>query len=209
MGEWDNYWQNYGLKPGSSKTRMENIMNPFLKKMNKNSKVLDAGCGSGYFTGFFASKKVKVIGIDTSKKARDMTKRNLAKLKLKAKVENGNVLKLKYKKDSFDVIFTDGLLEHFKNPEKILEQFKRVIKKKGVIITFVPNKYSYWIFLKPFLMKDIHEDPFILKRLVKLHEKVGLKVVQKGGLNVLPFRCSPEFLGPLIGRILYVIARKR
>lgn len=208
MGEWDKYWKEYNLKPGRSKKRMIKIMDSFLRKLRKNSRVLDAGCGTGYFSAFFASRGFKVHSIDTSKKALSITKNRLSSLKLNAKVEKMNVKKLGYPNNYFSVIFTDGLLEHFSKPEKILLEFKRVLKSQGVIFTFVPNKYSYWFFLKPFLMKNIKEHPFVLRRLTRLHKNLGFHIMKKGGLNVLPFKISPEFLGKIFGRILFVVAKK-
>lgn len=208
MGKWDKYWREYSLKPGRSKKRMIKIMTPFLNHFSKNARILDAGCGTGYFSAFFASGGFEVYSIDTSKKALSITKKRLSSLNLNAKVKKMDVRKLKYPKNYFDVVFTDGLLEHFEKPENILIEFKRVLKPKGIVFTFVPNKYSYWFFLKPFLMKDIKENPFVLKRLLRLHKSLGFYIMKNDGLNVLPFKISPEFLGRIFGRILYVVAKK-
>ena len=57
------------------------------------------------------------------------------------------------------------------------------------------------------LMPGIYEKPFRREALLDLHG--GLEIVERGGLNVLPFRLSPErALGPRFGMLLYVMARK-
>jgi hypothetical protein len=109
---------------------------------------------------------------------------------------------------TFDLIFTDGLFEHFNENEqkKIMENFVRTKRKSGLITTFVPNQYSWWEIIRPLVMPGIHEIPFTLMQLEKLHQ--GLEIVNKGGLNVLPFRCSPDhWLGSQLGMILYCFAR--
>lgn len=208
MGKWDRYWATYKLRPGWSKKRMEKIIDPVLRKISKKNRILDAGCGSGYFTTYFASKGFDVYAIDNSEKARKITKKRISDFKLKARVENRNVLNTRYPKNYFRVIFTDGLLEHFNNPLLVLLEFKRILKTRGKILTFAPNKFSYWILLKPFVMKEIKEHPFTLKQLVVLHKEAGFTILESGGLNVIPFRYSPEFLAKKLGRILYVIGEK-
>jgi SAM-dependent methyltransferase len=51
-----------------------------------------------------------------------------------------------YKKDSVDEIFTSHFLEHVNNPEFILNEFGRVLKRGGTVKIIVPhysNPYSY------------------------------------------------------------------
>ena len=58
-------------------------------------------------------------------------------------------------------------------------------------------------------MPGIEETPFILKELVEVHERNGLSVIQKGGVNTIPFRFSPDqWMGSTFGMLLYVIARR-
>ena len=42
-----------------------------------------------------------------------------------------------FKKDSFDLVVTDGLLEHFKNPDKILSEESKITKK--YVVNFIPQ----------------------------------------------------------------------
>ena len=92
--------------------------------------------------------------------------------------------------------------------KSILLEVKRVLKPGSIIATFVPNKISYWLLVKHFKMKDIVEYRFSLSKLIELHESIGLKIIESGGFSVFPSRCSPEFLGKCLGRIIYTIAKK-
>ena len=111
--------------------------------------------------------------------------------------------------DRFDLIFSDGLFEHFDEAEqyRIMQNFLAVLAGDGKIVTFVPNRWSPWQIIRPWFMPGIEEKPFCLSGLVNMHKRNGLRVFQSGGINVLPFGISPEFLfSKYFGMLLYVVA---
>jgi SAM-dependent methyltransferase len=112
-------------------------------------------------------------------------------------------------KNTFDLIFTDGLFEHFskEEQEKIMKVFIIMKKKDGLIVTFVPNRYSFWTIIRPIFMHGIKEKPFTLKKLTSFVEGLGQKVIEKDGINVLPVKYSPEFLGDMIGMLVYTVSK--
>jgi ubiquinone/menaquinone biosynthesis C-methylase UbiE len=197
--DWESFWERRKTKISWSKKRIIKIIDKHL-----TGKVLDAGCGSGFFSKYFVDKGCETIAMDNSKKALELTK----ELDERIIVKEGDVFNIPFKDEYFDVIFSDGLLEHYPNPEDILLEFRRVLKSTGKLMTFVPNKFSYWFLAKPFIMKEIDEYAFNLNKLIDLHERTNFKIIESGGISVLPTRYSPEFLGKWIGRLLYVIARK-
>lgn len=198
--DWEKYWKHKEVKITINKKRMMKILNKHAYK----NKVLDAGCGSGFFSKYFAGRDCEIISLDYSKEALKLTQ----ELNPKIMPIRGNLLCTPFENGSFDLIFSDGLLEHYKNPTDILLEFKRILKKNGIITTFAPNKYSYWLFVKPFILKGIKEYRFTLRELIKLHEKIGFKILEFGGFSVFPLEISPDFLGKYLGRLIYVIARK-
>jgi SAM-dependent methyltransferase len=114
--------------------------------------------------------------------------------------------------EKFDLIFTDGLFEHFSGEEqhKIISNFKKVLSPQGIVATFVPNKWSPWQLIRPFFMPGIKEKPFTLQGLKDLNLRCGLEIIQSGGLNVLPFKYSPDrSFGPYYGMILFSLAKLR
>jgi SAM-dependent methyltransferase len=197
--KWEKYWTKKRVKITINKKRIMNILESYV-----HGRILDAGCGSGFFSKFFLEKGCEVFALDYSKQALLMTRR----LDQKINLIEASVFNTPFKNETFDFIFSDGLLEHYKNPEKILLEFKRIVKTGGIILTFVPNKYSYWIFFKPLKLRGIKEYRFNLNEIISLHKNLGLRIVDSGGFSVFPSKISPEFLGKHFGRILYVIAKK-
>ena len=194
-------------KASWSKKRIIKLLDCHLKTNGEN--VLDAGCGSGFFSRYFLGSGCKVWACDYSKDAIALTRKNTSnecesylKKDLLDKESWGEYA------NSFDVIFTDGLFEHFNSEQqqKLIDNFISIKKADGLIITFVPNKLSWWTIIRPMFMPGIEEKPFTMRRLVELHS--GLEIVSHGGINTLPVRYSPDnLLGSRFGMLLYVVAK--
>lgn len=106
-----------------------------LKQISwKNKKVLDVGCGTGFFAFNAAKKGAKVLGIDFSKEAIDLAKSQYCHPNLNFQIIDVNKID-----DKFDVIVSNGTLEHMDNPLKTLKLFKCHLKPKGKIIITSPN----------------------------------------------------------------------
>lgn len=90
-----------------------------------------------------------------------------------------------------------------------MNNFYAMLKPSGVLITFVPNRFSPWELIRPLFMPGIGETPFVLPGLVRLNERNNFHVFKKGGINTLPWIISPDkFFGKYFGMLLYAIARK-
>lgn len=103
----------------------------FIKLLPKKGSVLDAGCGPGTEVRYFYRRGLKATGVDYSKAMID---------KARELVPNGefrvmDIKKLKFPKNSFDGLWTAGVLVHFSERElpKIFDEFKRVLKPEGIL----------------------------------------------------------------------------
>lgn len=207
---WDHFWKQNArsrfVRVSWSKIRMMKLLDGFAKP---GMKALDAGCGSGFFSQYFLSKGCEVYTLDYSGEALEVAKqttKNASKAYLKE-----NLLDPAFPdryQGLFDLIFTDGLFEHFSPADQrtIMKNFDLAKKTDGIVATFVPNLFSWWEIVRPLVMPGIHEKPFTMASLLALHK--GMEIVTRGGLNVLPIALSPErLLGPRLGMLLYCFAR--
>ena len=105
----------------------------FNLKFFKNKKILDIGCGSGRFTLAFAKLGAKLsVGVDLGDDGLKIGKSIAKKNKIKnIKFYKSNVLKLPFKKNSFDFVFCKGVLHHTGNTYRGLSELKRVLKKNS------------------------------------------------------------------------------
>jgi 2-polyprenyl-3-methyl-5-hydroxy-6-metoxy-1,4-benzoquinol methylase len=205
---WDNFWQkrNAIRRLSWSKRRMISLISGYVKP---GMDILDAGCGTGFFSSYFIGHGCNVYSMDYSEKALYLTK--TATNHKSRKYINGNIIDagtLTSLNLKFDIIFTDGLLEHYskKEQDSILRNMKTVKKEQGCIINFVPNKFSLWSIVRPFVM-NIEEKPFTMREFIDLHKRNGLNIVAFGGINALPLKISPErLLARHFGMLFYCIA---
>jgi len=103
--------------------------NRFLRIVKKyaKGKILDVGCGTGY-----AQKRVghNIIGLDVT----------YALLELNKNIRVcGDALTIPFKDNSFDVVYSIDVIEHIKKPQKLVNECKRILKKKGILILITPN----------------------------------------------------------------------
>ena len=108
---------------------------------NKKSKIVDFGCGFGYFLKFFYMKNYKnLVGIDPDK--------NLLKAvpkKIKTFSWYGN--NTEFKNNSFDVVFIYCVLHHLHNDKEYYEtinEVHRILKPNGLVFIAEPARYKFF-----------------------------------------------------------------
>jgi len=210
--DWDHFWDNEKKEKFNhvswSKRRIIDILQHFVQE---GKKVLDAGCGSGFFSKYFCEQNMQTFSLDYSDKALQIAK-EITQGRTHLLTEDLLCSNLKESlNEQFDVIFTDGLFEHFSLDlqDRIYKNFVSCLKNDGVIITFVPNRWSPWELIRPFFMPGIKEKPFTLKTLIDLNQRNGLVIIRQGGINTLPIYFSPDqSIGHLFGMLLFTVAKK-
>ena len=103
------------------------------KHINKESFIVDFGCGKGGFLSYLKKKKYTVVGVDNSKKARD-----------KCLEKNLKVYKsINDIKENIDTITFWHSFEHISNPSEILDQIISQSKKNLTVVIALPNHRSF------------------------------------------------------------------
>lgn len=112
------------------------IKKNFSKLFIKNE-VLDLGCGG--LENFTYLKKLKFksyLGVD-------WVKFDTFPKDKRFNFKKSEIIKfLSYNKKKFDLIVSIGTLEHFINPWKVINKFKKNLNSKGKIIISYPNYYN-------------------------------------------------------------------
>ena len=118
-----------------------------VDEMFKDKVVLDIGCGAGGKTIYYASKGVKEItGIEILEKYRNEAE-NLAmnyNLQDKFKFVQGDASNMPFEDEIFDTIIMNDAMEHVDQPEMVLRECYRVLKKNGKLyLNFPPYNHPY------------------------------------------------------------------
>ena len=108
----------------------------FIDYVKSGMKMLDCGCGPGSITLDFAEivAPEQAIGIDIEPAQIEKAKT----LQEKRKVSNiefqvGDINKLPFEDNTFDAVFTHGVIEYFRDPAHAFKEIHRVLKKSGVL----------------------------------------------------------------------------
>ncbi len=130
---WTNYNFNQYIKDRVWRYRKRIKINN-LKKIIKNKKVVDFGCGHGNFLIAAAMEGCSFgYGIDYGKDSINFANKIKNKLKLnkKLKFETKNIYKSNLKSSSFDVAIQNGVFHHLNKPDKAYKELHRVLRKGG------------------------------------------------------------------------------
>jgi len=110
----------------------------------KLCKVLDVGCGEGFYSVYLASKGFDVTGIDISENAVKLAKANAVERGVKVKFLSMDVADLGKLDDKFDFVFEWAILHHI-SPElrqKYLESVSGVLNKGGKYLSVCFNNQN-------------------------------------------------------------------
>lgn len=110
-------------------------MKKLLELSNNAKTILDMGCGEGTRLSKLVGQGQKGMGIDISEKAIFLAKKKYPNLDFRV----GDLEKLPFSENEFDLVYSAFVFEHLDNPEKVLKEGIRVLKKGGRLLIAAPN----------------------------------------------------------------------
>jgi len=154
-----------------------------LKVCPRKHSILEAGCGAGrvVFKLSHHATSSFIIGIDFSSTACIHAKEQSKKYSYTFNTDFviGDIRSLPFKASSFDFVLSLGVIEHFKNPNLLLAEMKRVLKNQGKLFLETPNRKMFK--LSPFRIKERiklygHHDFYTPLELANLVRKIGFHI---------------------------------
>lgn len=132
----------------------------FASNFVNNKIVLDAACGTGYGSNYLSNYATRVYGIDIDNDTIEKNKRIYNKNNLFFSC--GSIYNLPYDDNMFDVIISFETIEHVDDGDKVLSEFKRVLKSDGILIISTPNKQISFDnkIINPFHKHEYFENEF-------------------------------------------------
>ncbi len=156
-------------------------------EMVQGQKIVDVGCGRGEFLNGFIQCGLRGYGVDQSLIANEICG--------EGEIIQSDLLNepLPYPESTFDVVFSKSVLEHFYYPENLVQEFYRIAKPGGLIITMVPDWETVY---KTFYEDYTHRTPFTLSSLRDIFLIHGFEQVKVDKFRQLPFLWSLPWLLP-------------
>ena len=128
---YDGYGRDDYLSPLTIK-RYHELLDEF-EKYRKHNKILDVGCGIGYFLEVAQERGWEVYGTEYTDKAVEICE------KKGIQVEQGKLNPEDFDIESFDIITSFEVLEHINNPIEEINNFYSLLRKGGLVYLTTPN----------------------------------------------------------------------
>lgn len=144
--EWNNVWDSpFQFVIGCGRS----VYNLFLRNVliphaSPNADLLEIGCGTASLLCDIADRFRSVVGLDISERALVQARHRASQMQVSnVSFVEGDCFHLPFQDDSFDVLWSQGLHEHFENYIDIFKEEYRVCRPGGVVYAGVPYRYSY------------------------------------------------------------------
>ncbi|MBD3384149.1 methyltransferase domain-containing protein [candidate division KSB1 bacterium] len=119
----------------------------------QGKRVLEVGAGTGRDGFKLVDCGAVVVLLDYAKNSLEIMQQLSWQTQKPVYLVQGNAFQLPFRDQVIDVVFHQGLLEHFRNPENILEENYRVLKQNGFAIADVPQRYHIYTVVKHILIR--------------------------------------------------------
>ena len=164
-------------------------------------KCLEVGCGRGSLSGYFSQNGWDSTLFDLSKTVIDKAKSAFKENRLNASFLVGDCQDMPFEDNTFDCIFSIGLIEHFENVYKVLEEQYRCLRSGGIVFGYiVPEKIvtvqEEYNWFNSILSSEI-ESPGVQKASIyrstygidyykNVFEEIGFKNIEYSGIYSMP-----------------------
>lgn len=159
-------------------------------------KVLDIGCGAGYVIFRLEQHFDQLFGIDMSEKSIA-----LARTIARANFQVANAEKLPFADSMFDCVVSTDAFEHIPDDEAAAKEVKRVLRKGGVFVIYVPTTVG--LFSKSKWVDLFHTDQtsYLLDQRYYSEESLR-ELVTGAGFEVVAYGYHDVFFQELFTQIL-------
>ena len=192
--------------------RQAQIILRFIGQSKGGGKLLDIGCGPGFFLAEAKAQGWRAQGVDLSGWAK-----KTAMERFGVEVFQGALAEARFPSKSFDAVVMNDVIEHLEDPKSALQEIRRILKNDGILYISTPDIDSvlsralgggWWGINK------YHLYYFSRETLEKMFSEVGLKSVRYGSyprvfswnywtkrLQTYPsyVRMAPEFVSRTFG----------
>ena len=180
-----------------------------LALVGSGKRVLDVGCSSGYLARPLVARGCTVVGIEQDPAAAEAA-REICEEVIVGDVEE---LELPFAPASFDVVLCGDLVEHLRDPERLLARMRPLLRDDGRLVLTTPNVANWalrlgllfgrWRYTDRGLLDRTHVHLFTRQTLVETLESAGFRIVELDFTVPVPVLGSPgvERAAHAIGRV--------
>lgn len=184
--EYKEYFVHYPIKESRHSS-----YEYFKRWIGSKKRVLDVGCGEGFFSSEVALADNRVVGIDlipTSKNAGAMVDY------IQANLDEGFAPEVMARLEAqrFDRILLQDILEHVRKPEQVLRECARILDDAGQVLISLPNVANITVRLSLLFGRFEYAERGILDRThVRFFTRAsGRRFIENCGYEILAEKAS-------------------
>jgi SAM-dependent methyltransferase len=185
---WDRYW---GDKPvvWDVYPAVSDLLGEITRALPdlRGRRVLEVGAGTGREAHTLAQRGATAVALDFSPEALRLSRQVSPGVRL----VRGDALIAPFRPESFDLVYHQGLLEHFRDPAPLLAENRRVLRHDGLLLVDVPQAFHVYTILKKVLIALGRwfagwETQYSPRALQRLTERAGFRCVRRYGYGMHP-----------------------
>ena len=187
-------WKHFYLRTANQLLELLSL-HPKLGSSLSGARILDAGCTPAVSV-LLAAMGADVTLLDFSPKelAKGRAYARLLGVEDKVFCIQSNVFAMPFHKESFDLVWNSGFIEHFDNPRRIVAEMEGLARPEGAVVVLVPNKWTaHSLWIREYLRRTRrgfywdymgHERSYSQSELAGLLESAGLQVIACSSMNL-------------------------
>jgi SAM-dependent methyltransferase len=185
---WDNVWTpdtEAGVVPRIEtdvSRHQARLLRLFRRFLGPGKRFIEVGVGGSAWPAFLARNLgVEAWGIDNSRPGLELALRSAKEMNQTVHLLDGDLFDQNLlPRESFDVVYSGGFVEHFKDSRPVMQRLHDLVAPRGVVITTVPNFTGLNGILQGFfdpecLACHVLYDP---RSLDQAHAAVGLRPIE-------------------------------
>jgi ubiquinone/menaquinone biosynthesis C-methylase UbiE len=190
---WDSFWKSKNdiHEVYSNADRILRNLSAITDLTGK--RVLEIGAGTGRDSFGLVRLGAEVVQLDYSEASLELIRRLRDNERIRVQLIQADAFNLPFPDGSFDVVFHQGLLEHFreKDAQRLLAENVRVLRRGGLLLVDVPQRYHIYTIIKHILILFNRwfagwEREFSIGELRKLMKAQGLIIIHSYGEWMYP-----------------------
>ena len=123
---------------------------------DRPARFLEVGCGTAIDACLLAQRRplASAVAADLSHEAMAVAQRYAQEMGVRLQLLAGDLKTLPFPDGEFDLVFSQGVLEHFEDPMPGVREQARVLKPGGTLLVDVPQKYNWYTVMKRRAMRE-------------------------------------------------------
>jgi SAM-dependent methyltransferase len=152
LDHWESYWKGHSNLEQTYSTGGRLVREILADGPVEGRRVLEVGAGSGRDSLELARTGAVTVVLDYSPASLELVRRQAREAGLAVHLVRADALASPFRDDAFDVVFHQGLLEHFRDPRPLLVENARITRPGGRVVVDVPQTWHPYTLMKQILI---------------------------------------------------------